>query len=267
MRASRCLLVIAVCALQSAVPAAKPGGRPVIVAFGDSLTAGFGAEPGYSYPDFLQKELDRRGLRWRVVNAGISGDTTTDGMNRVRDVLSYRPAIVILEFGGNDGLRGLPLETTQANLDRIIAGLLKDGARVILAGMTLPPNYGSDYIRPFEKMYVDLAAKYKLPRIQFLLEGVGGNAKLMQRDGLHPTAQGNSIVARNVFATLEPLLKAVKKPTASAVLPRVAQAFLPVSHLDQDPDVFNPVFCPAAGQRNTKGHPCRWNFATSALRS
>ena len=176
--------------------------RPVIVAFGDSLTAGFGADPGASYPDFLQKELDRRSLKWRVVNAGVSGDTTTDGLNRIPEVLSYHPSIVILEFGGNDGLRGLPLATTRANLDQMIAQLQKASARVVLAGMTLPPNYGAEYIRPFEAIYRDLAAKYKIPRIPFLLAGVGGNPKLMQRDGLHPTAAGNAIVAKTVLKTL-----------------------------------------------------------------
>ena len=180
--------------------------RPVIVAFGDSLTAGFGVESGLSYPDFLQKELDARGLQWRVVNLGVSGDTTTDGANRVQEVLSQKPAIVILEFGGNDGLRGLPLESTRTNLDTMIRQLRDGGAKVILAGMTLPPNYGPEYIRPFEKIYVDLAAKYQIPRIRFLLEGVGGNARLMQRDGLHATAEGNAIVARNVLRSLDPLL-------------------------------------------------------------
>jgi acyl-CoA thioesterase-1 len=181
--------------------------RPVLVAFGDSLTAGFGVEPGLSYPDYLQKEIDRHGLHWHVVNAGVSGDTTTDGLNRVAEVLTYKPAIVILEFGGNDGLRGLPLETTRANLDQMIAELQTGGVKVVLAGMTLPPNYGPEYIRPFEKIYVDLAAKYKIPRIRFLLEGVGGNANLMQRDGLHATAEGNAIVAKNVFNTVAPLLR------------------------------------------------------------
>lgn len=176
--------------------------RPVIVAFGNSLTAGFGADPGASYPDFLQKELDRRALKWQVVNSGVSGDTTTDGLNRVPEVLSYHPSIVILEFGGNDGLRGLPLATTRANLDQMIAQLQKASARVVLAGMTLPPNYGPEYIRPFEAIYRELAAKYKILRIPFLLAGVSGNPKLMQRDGLHPTAEGNAIVGRTVLKTL-----------------------------------------------------------------
>jgi acyl-CoA thioesterase-1 len=205
-----CLLALAFAAQQQPN---KPGApahmdpRPVLVAFGNSLTAGFGVEPGLSYPDDLEKEIEKHGLHWRVVNAGVSGDTTTDGLNRVPEVLTYKPAIVILEFGGNDGLRGLPLDTTRANLDQMIAQLQKGGAKVVLAGMTLPPNYGPEYIRPFEKIYVDLAAKYKIPRIRFLLEGVGGNPALMQRDGLHATAEGNRIVARNVYKTVEPLLK------------------------------------------------------------
>jgi acyl-CoA thioesterase-1 len=182
--------------------------RPAIVAFGDSLTAGFGAEPGNSYPDFLQKELDRAGLPWQVINAGVSGDTTTDGVNRLGEVLAHKPRIVIVEFGGNDGLRGLPVETTRANLDQMVATLQKSGAKVILAGMTLPPNYGPDYIRTFEQIYRDLAAKYKLTRIPFLLEGVATMAtrNLMQRDGLHPTGPGNAVVAQTVMRYLKPML-------------------------------------------------------------
>jgi acyl-CoA thioesterase-1 len=189
-----------------AKPAEKPDPRPGIVAFGDSLTAGFGAEPGYSYPDFLQKDLDAAHLVWRVVNAGVSGDTTADGLNRLPEVLALKPRVVILEFGGNDGLRGLPLETTRSNLDQMIAGLQSGGARVVLAGMTLPPNYGPEYISGFEKIYKDLAAKYKPVFIPFLLEGVATNPSLMQRDLLHPTAQGNEIVARTVLRYVKPLL-------------------------------------------------------------
>ena len=184
----------------------KADARPVIVAFGDSLTAGFGAEPGNSFPDFLQQELDRAGLAWRVVNAGVSGDTTTDGLNRVPEVLSYRPRIVILEFGGNDGLRGLPLDTTRANLDQMLAAFQKAGVEVLLAGMTLPPNYGPEYIHGFETIYTDLAAKYHVRRIPFLLEGVGAHPDLMQRDGMHPTAAGNRKVAATVMRYLKPML-------------------------------------------------------------
>ena len=182
--------------------------RPAVVAFGDSLTAGFGAEPGNSYPDFLQRDLDRTGLSWHVINAGVSGDTTTDGVNRLSEVLSYKPRIVIVEFGGNDGLRGLPLETTRSNLEQMVTTLRSAGSGVILAGMTLPPNYGPEYIRAFEQIYVDLGVKYKLTRIPFLLDGVATVAtrNLMQRDGLHPTGQGNAIVAQTVMRYLKPLL-------------------------------------------------------------
>jgi len=194
---------------REARPPASPkvsDNRPVIVAFGDSLSAGFGADPGQSYPDFVQKELDQHGYPYRVVNAGISGDTTTDGLERIHTVTALQPAVAILEFGGNDGLRGLPVSTTRANLEQMILALEKAGAKVVLAGMTLPPNYGPEYIRSFEAVYKDLAKQYHLPLIPFLLLGVGGNPALMQRDGIHPTGEGNRIVAKNVMQVLEPLL-------------------------------------------------------------
>jgi acyl-CoA thioesterase I len=171
---------------------------PVIVAFGDSLTAGFGVEPGLSWPDDLAKLLHQK-----VINAGVSGDTTTDGLNRLPEVIGYHPKIVIVEFGGNDGLRGLPLTTTRANLDQIIQSLQKAGAHVLLAGMTLPPNYGPEYIHSFEAIYKDLARKYKVPLIPFLLEGVALKPGMMQRDGIHPTAAGHEIVARTVLRYLK----------------------------------------------------------------
>ncbi|MGC9950012.1 MAG: arylesterase [Bryobacteraceae bacterium] len=187
-------------------PAPAIDNRPVIVAFGDSLTAGFGADPGKSFPDFLQQELDRRGLRYRVANAGISGETTTDALERLKSVTALRPAVVIVEFGGNDGLRGLPVSTTRSNLDQIVAGLKEAGAQVLLAGMTLPPNYGPDYIAAFQRVYSDLAAKHKVALIPFLLDGVAGTSR-MQRDGLHPTADGNRLVAGTVMRYLQPLLR------------------------------------------------------------
>jgi acyl-CoA thioesterase-1 len=180
--------------------------RPVIVAFGDSLSAGFGAEPGKSFPDFVQRLLDQAGYGYRVYNAGVSGDTTSDGVERMPEVIGLNPAIVILEFGGNDGLRGLPVSTTKANMARMIEEMQKAGIKVLLAGMTLPPNYGHEYITSFEKVYVELADQYKVPRIPFLLDGVGGVRRLMQSDGIHPTGQGNAIVAKTVFRYLEPML-------------------------------------------------------------
>ncbi|MFN7999137.1 MAG: arylesterase [Bryobacteraceae bacterium] len=184
-----------------------PDNRPVIVAFGDSLTAGFGAEPGKSYPDFLQQDLDRAGYRYRVVNAGISGETTSDALARLEKVTALNPAVVILEFGGNDGLRGLPTASTRSNMEQLTAGLKRSGAQVLLAGMTLPPNYGPDYIRRFEETYTGLAAKEKIPLIPFLLIGVAGTTRYMQQDGIHPTAEGNRLVAENVMHYLKPLLK------------------------------------------------------------
>lgn len=179
----------------------------MIAAFGDSLTEGFAVDPARSYPAVLQRELDARGYGYRVVNMGVSGDTTTDGLARLSSVQALQPEIVILEFGANDGLRGLPVARARANLEKMIVALRGSGATVILAGMTLPPNYGPDYIRGFEQMYRELAAKHKLPLIPFLLEGVGGSELYMQRDGLHPNAEGNVKVAHSVLETLEPLLK------------------------------------------------------------
>lgn len=192
-------------------PEAPADTRHRLVAFGDSLTAGFGVDSGYSFPDFLQKLIDAKQYPWKVINAGVSGDTTSGGLARLPLVLELKPEIVILELGANDGLRGIPVEATRANLDEMITGLKKAGAEVVLAGMTLPPNYGADYIKPFESVFKDLAAKHRLPLIPFLLEGVGGVTPLMQQDGLHPTVEGNRRVAVNVMKTVEPLLaRAIK---------------------------------------------------------
>lgn len=188
--------------------AAAPDNRPAIVVFGDSLSAGFGADPGQSFPDFLQKNLDRLGYRYRVVNQGISGDTTSGGISRVAEALAEKPDVVILELGGNDGLRGVPLANIRGNLDRMLSTFQKAGIRVLLAGITLPPNYGPDYIKPFDKMYRELASAHHVPLIPFLLQDVALKGKdLMQPDGIHPTAKGNEIVAQTVLKALEPLLK------------------------------------------------------------
>jgi acyl-CoA thioesterase-1 len=181
--------------------------RPVIAAFGDSLTEGFGVDPAQSYPAVLQRDLDRLGYRYRVANLGVSGDTSTDGLSRVDTVLALDPALVILEFGANDGLRGVPVAATRANLEKMLAALQRGGRTVILAGMTLPPNYGPEYIRPFESIYRDLAARYRTPLIPFFLSGVAGTDRFMQRDGLHPNAAGYARVAQTVLRTIEPRLK------------------------------------------------------------
>ena len=194
-------------------PAAAPDHRPVIVTFGDSLSAGLGTDPGQSYPDDLQKLLDKNGYSYRVVNQGISGDTTSGGVTRLDRAIALKPEIVILELGGNDGLRGVPIADIKANLEKMIVSLKKARIHILLAGITLPPNYGQDYIRPFDAMYHDLAARYHLPLIPFLLKGVF-EAGLVQRDGIHPTAKGNEIVAATVFHALKPLLASPAKPAA-----------------------------------------------------
>jgi len=188
-------------------PAAAADPRPAIVCFGDSITAGFGLEAGESFPDLLQKDIDGRGLRYRVVNLGVSGDTTQDGVSRMSMALAEKPAIVLLELGGNDGLRGIPLAITQANLVQMIEAFQTAGAKIVLAGMSLPPNYGAAFIQKFEAMYKELASKYKLALIPFLLDGVGGHDDLMQRDGIHPNAAGARRVEAIVIKALLPLLK------------------------------------------------------------
>lgn len=182
-------------------------GRPVIIAFGDSLTAGYGADPGDSYPDYLQKDLDAKGYHYQVVNQGISGNTSKDGVDRLEEVLRLKPVLVIVAFGGNDGLRGLPIASTRENLDRMVSTLLNSGAKVVLGGITLPPNYGPDYIRQFNQTYALLAAKYHVSMLPFLLENVYGMEGGMQADGIHATDQGNAQVAKNLFPLIAPLLK------------------------------------------------------------
>jgi acyl-CoA thioesterase I len=181
--------------------------RPVVAAFGDSLSAGLGLDAGQSYPDDLQRLIDAAGYRYRVVNMGVSGDTTSDGVERLPSVLAAHPAIVILEFGANDGLRGQPVALSQQNLAKMIEALQKNGAQIVLAGMTLPRNYGPEYIHAFEQIFPELAKQYKVVRIPFFLEGVGGVARLTQPDGLHPTAEGAAIVAHTVMQYLQPILK------------------------------------------------------------
>jgi acyl-CoA thioesterase-1 len=189
----------------------KEDTKKVLVVFGDSLSAGYGLQPGESYPDNLQRKLDAQGYAWRVVNLGISGDTTMGGVARIQTGTALKPALVLLELGGNDGLRGMPLARTRENLDQMIVAFERAGARVVLAGMTLPPNYGPDYVNGFRRIYADLAAKYKLTLVPFLLEDIiTKDLRYFQRDGVHPTADGAQIVAETVLRTLRPLLGAAK---------------------------------------------------------
>lgn len=189
------------------VSSSAPDTRPRIVAFGDSLTAGLGVPAEASYPAQLQRRLDALGYAYRVINAGVSGDTTAGGVRRVPWILNNKPALVILELGANDGLRGLSVDQTTHNLREIIERLREAGVTIVLAGMKLPPNYGHDYITRFEAIYPSLAKEYHLPLIPFFLEGVGGSQSLNQADGIHPTQKGYELVVEQVLKVLSPLLK------------------------------------------------------------
>lgn len=181
--------------------------RPVIVAFGDSLTAGLGVDPSQNYPAKLQTKFDAGGYGYRVVNAGVSGDTSAQGLNRLSAVRELHPKIVILELGANDGLRGLPLEETRRNLETTITRLQQDGAKVVLAGMEMPPNYGVEYTRGFHEIFPSLASQYRVVLIPFFLAGVAGKPELNQDDDIHPTARGYDMVVENVWKVLEPELR------------------------------------------------------------
>ncbi|MGI4853734.1 MAG: arylesterase [Janthinobacterium lividum] len=187
--------------------ASAPDNRPVIACFGDSLTAGYGVEEESSYPADLQRNLDAAGYHYRVVNLGISGETTKDGLARVDRVVALKPAIVVVEFGGNDGLRGVPVASSRSNLDSILNRLTHSGTRVVMAGITLPPQYSAPYIQQFNQTYTLLAKKYTIPLLPFLLQDVYGVPGSIQQDGVHPTAQGCKQVAKNVLGLLKPLLK------------------------------------------------------------
>ena len=171
--------------------------------FGDSLTAGV---TGRSYPDNLQDLLQQHGYKYRVDNQGVGGDTTTDGLARIDNVLATHPSLVVLEFGGNDGLRGVPVESIRENLEQIISRIQAAKIPLVLLGITLPPNFGPDYVKPFTAMFPELAKKHKIPIIPFLLLNVYQNPQLMQPDGIHPNGEGNKIVAQDVFKLIAPML-------------------------------------------------------------
>jgi acyl-CoA thioesterase-1 len=181
--------------------------RPKLVAFGNSLTSGLGVSAEDAYPAQLQRRLDEAGFRYRVINAGVSGDTTAGGLRRVRWILNSKPTLVILELGGNDGLRGLSLAETKRNLEQIIEQLQQASVTVVLAGMKLPPNYGQEYTQGFEEIYPALARRYRLKLIPFFLDGIAGETEFNQADGIHPTAEGYRIIVGNLVELLKPVLK------------------------------------------------------------
>ena len=179
---------------------------PAIVAFGDSLTAGYGLPEDQTFKTLLQRKLDEKGRRYRVVDAAIAGDTSAGGVRRIDWSLDSAVKYLILELGGNDGLRGLPVAEMKKNLSEIIERAQARGVTVILAGMEAPPNLGEEYTGEFRQVYRDLAKKYKLTLIPFLLEGVAGQRGMNQPDGIHPNADGEVIMTETVWRELEPLL-------------------------------------------------------------
>jgi acyl-CoA thioesterase-1 len=180
-----------------------------IVFFGNSLTAGYGLEPSQAFPALLQQKIDSQKLAYKVINAGVSGETSSGGNSRVDWILEQPVDIFVLELGANDGLRGLPLSETRSNLQSIIDKVKSryPRAEIVIAGMQMPPNLGQQYTAEFRSIFPDLAKKNNCRLIPFILEGVGGEAKFNQEDGIHPTAEGHKIVAENVWRELQPLLE------------------------------------------------------------
>lgn len=200
--------------LRVPAPAARPAVRPVpvpntplVVFLGDSLTAGLGLDEDQAYPAVLERELEDEGLPVRILNAGVSGDTTAGGLSRIGWLLGQKPDVVVVALGANDGLRALPVEQAEKNLREIVRRSQSAGARVLLLGMRMPPNYGPDYTSQFEGMYTAIAKDMNVPLVPFLLEGVGGERSLNQGDGIHPTAKGQEVVAKNVMPYLEEALR------------------------------------------------------------
>ncbi len=197
-------------------PAVQAGEGPLVIFLGDSLTAGFGLPGDQAYPAVLDRRLNAGGTPVRVLNAGVSGDTTAGGLARLDWLLKQKPDILVVGLGGNDGLRGLDLAESEKNLREIVRRAKASGVRVLLLGMLIPPNYGRDYTERFQRMYPKIAEELDVPLVPFLLEGVGGVTDLNQGDGIHPTARGQEMVADNVEPYLEKILEA---PTEVAATP------------------------------------------------
>jgi acyl-CoA thioesterase-1 len=198
-------LIVSLLTFLLAAPALAAS-RPVLVCFGDSITAGYGLQAGQSYPDFLQQKLDSRGYHYDVNNQGTSGATTKDAVASLPSILRLHPEVVIVEFGGNDGLRGLPLDQTRRNLDQVLTTLEAAHIKVLLAGITLPPNYGSDYIHAFDQVFTDLAAKHHTAFVPMIYKDLIHIPNTIQQDGIHPTAKGSNILADTLLPALKPLL-------------------------------------------------------------
>jgi acyl-CoA thioesterase I len=192
-----------------ATPADPGSQRPAILFLGTSLTAGYGIDPAQAYPALIQQKIDSAGLQYRVINAGVSGETSAGALRRVDWLLQQPVSVLVLETGANDGLRGLSADSLRSNIRTILrrAHELQPAAKLVLVGMKIPPNYGRSYSRQFESIYPELAHESDATLVPFLLEGVGGVNALNQPDGVHPTAQGQRKMAETVWRVLEPLLR------------------------------------------------------------
>ncbi len=195
---------------------AEEASGPRIVFLGDSLTAGFGLDEQQAFPALLGEMLAEEGRPARIVNAGVSGDTTAGGLSRIAWLLRQEPDVLVLALGANDGLRGLDPETTEENLRSILRAAIEAGARVLLCGMLVPPNYGPGYSERFAAMFPRLAEDAEVAFLPFLLEGVAGVEELNQADGIHPTAEGQRLIAAHVLPALLPLLPTVAPAPAPA---------------------------------------------------
>jgi acyl-CoA thioesterase I len=201
----RCALLVSIILWLGGTPVFAVD-RPLLVCFGDSITAGYGLNSDESYPTVLQDDLDRLHYRYEVVNKGTSGATTKDAVAALPSILRLHPAIVIVEFGGNDGLRGLPLDQTRRNLDTVLSALQAAHVKILLAGITLPPNYGPDYIHQFAQVYTDLAQTHHTAFIPMIYKDLIRVPGTIQPDGIHPTAKGSEILADTLLKTLKPML-------------------------------------------------------------
>jgi acyl-CoA thioesterase-1 len=202
-------LLVALVAPSARMVAAQQG--PAILVFGDSISAGYGIRVEQGWVSLLARKISQLGYGFRVINASVSGETTAGGLARLPHALEVQdPKILILELGGNDGLRSLPLATTEDNLERMIGLARAHGVRVLLLGMRMPPNYGERYTSGFQQMYTQLAEKYQLALVPFLLEKVALDSRLMQPDGIHPTESGQPLLLDTVWPKLAPLLQPSK---------------------------------------------------------
>jgi len=196
-------------AARSNEPSADARATRTIIVLGDSLAAGYGLDQSESFPALIQKKVETAGLKFKVVNAGVSGDTSSGGLRRIDWLLKRRVDVLVLELGGNDGLRGIPVAVTKTNLQAIIDRTRQKypRAQIVVAGMQMPPNMGTDYTAAFAKLFPDLAKANNAALVPFLLEGVGGKPELNLPDMIHPTAEGQKIVAENVWKVLRPVLE------------------------------------------------------------